>query len=211
MDEKLRGLNLRHVEVDEICSFVAKKQARLTIEEKATSGTIGDVYLWTALDQDTRLIASYAVGKRSADMARRFMVDLAGRMDFPNPHASDDHAYETRSLRPIIQISTDGFSAYREAIDLAFGPYGVLIKECRNATMAYTPNEMVGADRRVMRGHQLPRAAQPHDSDIHEAVYPPVARLQQEIREPRAYYNFVWRSRHSDQSASQERSDRPPR
>ena len=155
LDEKLRSLNLRHVEVDEMWSFVGKKQARLTIEEKATSGTTGDIYLWTALDQDTKLIASYAVGKRSADMARRLMVDLASRIDFPNPHASDDHHYETRSLRPVVQISTDGFSAYREAIDLAFGPYaahGVLIKEYRNATMQYTPSEMVGADRRVIRG-----------------------------------------------------------
>jgi hypothetical protein len=49
-----------------------------------------------------------------------------------------------------VQISTDGFAAYPEAVDLAFGPYakyGVIIKEYRNASMIYTPSEMVGTKR----------------------------------------------------------------
>ena len=59
--------------------------------------------------------------------------------------------------RPIIQISTDGFAAYPEAVDLAFGPYakfGTIIKEYKNATMNYTPSEMVGTDRRPVFGMQ---------------------------------------------------------
>ena len=77
MDAQLRGLTLEHVEVDEIWTFVQKKQGRLTPEEKAERFDMGDVYLWTALDQDTKLIASFLVGKRSADNARRLMMDLA--------------------------------------------------------------------------------------------------------------------------------------
>jgi IS1 family transposase len=73
-------------------TFVAKKQARLTLEERELRGDIGDIYLWTCLDQDTKLIASYAVGKRSADMARRLMMDLRERLVLPNPHSSDPHA-----------------------------------------------------------------------------------------------------------------------
>lgn len=72
LDESLRGLTLRHVEVDEMWTYVRKKQARLTLEERQTRHDIGDVYLWTAIDQDSKLIASHVVGKRSADNARRF-------------------------------------------------------------------------------------------------------------------------------------------
>ena len=55
----------------------------------------------------------------------------------------------------ITQISTDGFPAYPEAVDLAFGPYarfGTIIKEYRNASMIYTPSEMVGTKRTGRRG-----------------------------------------------------------
>ena len=63
MDAQLRGLTLRHVEVDEIWTFVGKKQGRLTPEEKAECYDIGDVYLWTALDQDTKLVAQLRCGQ----------------------------------------------------------------------------------------------------------------------------------------------------
>ena len=82
------------------------------------------------------------IGKRSADNARRFMMDVAGRLVFPNAHASDAHSYMAGGYKPIVQISTDGFAAYPEAVDLAFGPYakfGTIIKEYRNASMIYTP------------------------------------------------------------------------
>jgi hypothetical protein len=73
MDRELRSLTLNHVEVDEVWTFVGKKQARLTLDERATRSDIGDVYLWTALDAETKLVASHLVGKRSADNARRLM------------------------------------------------------------------------------------------------------------------------------------------
>ena len=98
-----------HVEVDEIWTFVEKKQGRLTPEEKAERHDIGDVYLWTALDKETKLVASFLVGKRSADNARELMVDLAGRLVMPKPHDSDPHAYKAGGYIHITQISTDGF------------------------------------------------------------------------------------------------------
>src|SRR5271166_1341100 len=55
MDANLRGLTLRHVEVDEIWTFVLKKQGRLEAETKAERFDIGDVYLWTCLDQESKL------------------------------------------------------------------------------------------------------------------------------------------------------------
>ena len=78
-----------------------------------------------------------------------------GRLVRPKPHASDDHAFGVGHFRPIVQISTDGFAAYPEAVDLAFGPYakfGTIIKEYRNASIIYTPSEMVGTKRTGRRG-----------------------------------------------------------
>jgi hypothetical protein len=118
LDERLRNLNLKHIEVDEIWSFVAKKQARLTIQEREERGDIGDMYLWTAIDADTKLLATYAVGKRSADMARRLMVDIASRIVLPGPGSADDHDFVKGEYPVVLQISTDGFAAYPEAVDL---------------------------------------------------------------------------------------------
>ena len=73
LDDTLRGLTLNHLECDEIWSFVLKKQSRLTMEERATRGDIGDVYLFTAIDKETKLLPTFVVGKRTADNARRFM------------------------------------------------------------------------------------------------------------------------------------------
>lgn len=159
MDELFRELTLKHVEVDELWSFVGKKQAQLTIEQKRERHDIGDIYLWTCIDQQTKLIPSYLVGKRSADNARRLMVDLAGRLVLPGPGSADDHSFVKGCYRPVVQISTDGLAAYPEAIDLAFGPFashGVLIKQYRNAKMQYNPSEMVGTTREVKRGPNQP-------------------------------------------------------
>jgi hypothetical protein len=69
MDEEMRGLTLDHLEVDEIWTFVAKKQARVRVED-SDNPSIGDMYLWVALDQKTKLVPTFIIGKRSADMAR---------------------------------------------------------------------------------------------------------------------------------------------
>jgi transposase-like protein/IS1 family transposase len=155
LDQRMRGLQLDHLQCDEQWTFVLKKQSRLTINERAERHDIGDMYLWTCIDQTTKLMPCFLVGKRSGDNARRFMLDIAKRLDWPNPHASDDHAFAQGSFKRIVQISTDAFAAYPEAVDLAFGPYvrwGTIIKEYRNANIIYTPSEMVGAKRTPRRG-----------------------------------------------------------
>lgn len=97
----------------------------------------------------------FLIGKRSAGNARRFMMDIAGRVTFPKPHASDAHAFQAGGYKMLLQLSTDGFAAYPEAVDLAFGPYvrfGTIQKEYRNAKIIYTPSEMVGTKRTGIRG-----------------------------------------------------------
>ena len=219
LDDYMRNLTMKHVEVDEIWSFVGKKQSRLTVEEKETRHDICDVYLWTCLDKETKLVPSYLVGKRSADNARRLMVDLSKRQRKQNqrPHDSDNHAYQTGEYQRI-QISTDGFNVYPEAIDLAFSQYaahGVLIKEYRNASIAYTPSEMVGTDRRVISGNINKFTICTSDVERHNLTIRTLMKRftrlalgfskKLEYHEAAiamflAYYNFVWRTRHADNS-----------
>jgi IS1 family transposase len=155
LDKQMQGLSISHLELDEQWTYVGKKQARLTVDETQTAYDEGDIYLWVGIDQKTRLVPTFALGKRSADMARRFCVDLAGRLTRPSPHASDAHTYRPEGYLQRVQLSTDGFAAYAEAIDLAFGPYGqhgIIIKEYKNAHMKYDPNELAGTERRVISG-----------------------------------------------------------
>jgi transposase-like protein len=150
LDNRMRGLTLSHLEFDEQWTYVARKQSRLTLDEKAERHDVGDVYLWTCIDKTTKLMPSFLIGKRSADNARRFMLDVASRLAFPKASESDARDFKPVAYKPVVQISADGFNAYPEAVDLAFGPYvkyGTIIKEYRNASMIYTPSEMVGAKR----------------------------------------------------------------
>ena len=151
LDQQMRGLELHHLECDEQWTFVAKKQGKLPDEER-DNPKIGDQYLWIAIDQETKLIPSFIIGKRSADMARRFMVDLASRINLPTPTDTGE--------RPgvVPQISTDGLNVYPEAVDLGFGAYcryGQIIKDYRNADQPgrYEAPELVGTDRREIFGH----------------------------------------------------------
>lgn len=85
----------------------------------------------------------------------RFLCDVDRRLVRPNSRASDAHGFAAGGYTPIVQISTDGWAGYPEAVDLAFGPnarYGTIIKEYRNAAMSYTPAEMVGTIRTGIRG-----------------------------------------------------------
>jgi transposase-like protein/IS1 family transposase len=156
LDERMRGLStMTHLQFDEQWTWIGRKQARLTITEKAERHDVGDVYIWTCIDKQTKLMPAFLIGKRSGDNARRFMLDVASRLVFPKPHVSDDQSYTKPGYKPVVQISTDGWFGYPEAVDLAFGPYvryGQIEKVFRNANMIYTPFEMVGTKRKGRRG-----------------------------------------------------------
>lgn len=217
LDDKLRHLKLRHVELDEIWTYVGKKQGRLTVDEKVERYDIGDIYLWTAIDQDTKLLPSHVVGKRSADNARKLLGDLAKRIDFPNPHTSDRHAYGRPGYVPIIQLSSDAFPGYREAVDLHFGAYcryGQIIKQYRNASMVYTPSEMIATERRPIRDVHPREICTSHVERNNLTIRTLLKRftrlslgfskklenLEAAVAMFVAYYNFVWRCRYPDHS-----------
>jgi len=217
MDEEMRGLKLDHIEVDEVWTFCAKKQARLHVEER-DNPNIGDMYMWVALDQKTKLVPTFIIGKRSADMARRLMVDLASRLNMPRPQD-----WHSDTFQHVTQISTDGFNAYPEAVDLAFGPYvkfGTIIKDYRNADRPpgnYSPATIVSVDRRPRFGMNEDEARTICTSHVERnnlttrTFMKRFARLSLGFSKKRenlaaaaalhfANYNFCWRPRHTDQS-----------
>lgn len=216
MDEHFVNLHLGHVEVDEMWTFVAKKQARLTVEEKARRFDAGDIYLWYGIDKETKLIPAFSCGKRTADSARRFMRQLASRITFPTP--PDPNApYVPGYYRPIIQISTDGFFGYPEAVDLAFGihaRFGTIVKEYKNARMKYDPSEIVGTKRRsvfnltgnertictshVERSNLTVRTFMKRFTRLALGFSKKLECLEWAVALNMAYYNFCWQTRTPD-------------
>jgi IS1 family transposase len=145
-DRWMRNLTLRHIQCDEIWTFVLKKQGRIPVALDVDP-RIGDQYLFVGIDQDTKLIPSYVLGKRTKVTTDRFMGDLESRLVLPQLFGPGQ--------RP--QISTDGWRAYPESVDAAFAgraDHGVLVKNYRNTDMPgrYGPPEMIGTDRQVING-----------------------------------------------------------
>lgn len=111
-DETLHGLNCKRVECDEIWGFCYSKEKNVAPENKGALGH-GDVYTWTGIDADTKLMVSYMVGKRDAEYANAFMQDLASR------------------LSNRVQLTTDGNNPYLEVVENDFHgdiDYAMLVK-----------------------------------------------------------------------------------
>lgn len=179
-DEHLRDLSCKTIEADEIWSFVYSKQRNVPEELKGQFG-VGDVWTWTALDADSKLIVSWYVGERKYEDAAEFMLDLKDR------------------LRDRIQLTTDGLSAYPNAVGLAFKrdiDFAQLIKQYaadpRTGQARYSPPVCTGARVRVDRGdpgpgpdqHELHRAPKPHDANGDAPVYAADQRVLEEARQP---------------------------
>lgn len=209
LDGRLRNLDCRHVECDEIWTFVAKKQGRLTQTEQGNP-TIGDQYLFVAQDQDSKLIVTYALGKRNGDVTQMFIDDLAERINFPfNPN-------ESWSAKP--QISTDGWQSYPPAISAAFGScvnYGQIIKSYANDEQPgrYGPPVMVEADRRrvtgvedlmtigtshVERNNGSIRLFMKRFTRLTYAFSKKLENLAAAVAIHVAYFNFCWRMRENE-------------
>lgn len=110
LDEKVCRIRSRRVEVDEIWTYVFKKQARLTEDDPPERG---DQYVFTGMDSESKLMISYRVGKRDAATAFYLMQDLQAR------------------LANRVQLTTDGFRPYLMAVEDSFGmdvDYAVLVK-----------------------------------------------------------------------------------
>lgn len=139
-DKNVRGVASKRVQCDEIWSFVGSKAKNVPHEK---DGQWGDVWTWTALDADTKLMISYAVGNRGAETAKCFMEDLALR------------------VANRIQITTDGHKVYANAVEGAFGAdvdYAMLIKIYGNDSFdrRYSTGDCIGTQTAVMSGSPDP-------------------------------------------------------
>jgi len=138
-DRTFRELTCKRLQLDEIWSFVYAKEKNVA-KAKAAPEVAGDVWTWTALDADTKLIASWMVGDRSGDTAKLFVADLAAR------------------LANRVQITSDGHRAYVEAIEAAFGTevdFAQLVKiygQTSEGQKRYSPPECVGCERHRITG-----------------------------------------------------------
>lgn len=141
MDETMRNLPCQRLQADEIWSFVGCKQKNVTAEKIERDGIVGDVWTWTAIDADTKLVPCFMLGMRDPETARDFMLDLADR------------------LASRVQLTTDGLKAYLTAVKSAFGNdidfaqlvkiYGEIDKEGQRR---YSPATCIGCETHTVTG-----------------------------------------------------------
>jgi len=138
-DEVLRGLAAKRVQCDEIWSFVSCKARNILEAERRRFGR-GDVWTWTAMDADTKLMICWHVGPRDAPSAYEFMMDLASR------------------LKNRVQLTTDGHKVYLAAVEAAFGAdidYAMLVKLYgqEQDEKRYSPAAFLCATKTRVMGH----------------------------------------------------------
>lgn len=141
-DEKVVDLTSTKIQADEIWSFINSKEKNTSIEKKERG--YGDAWTWTAIDADSKLIVSWAVGDRSAVTANRFMNDVASR------------------LTNKVQLTSDGYSTYLDAVYGAFEShidfaqlvkiYGPSTGES-NTERKYSPNVCTGSRKTIISGN----------------------------------------------------------
>jgi IS1 family transposase len=144
-DRAVRGLTSQRIQVDEIWSFIGAKQKNVP---EAKKDEWGDIWTWTALDADSKLMVAYAVGPRHPNIAFAIMHDVAER------------------LANRVQLTTDGLYWYPHAVESAFGigvDYAVLEKHYASGSHAkagptrYSPARFTGATRAILRGNPDPK------------------------------------------------------
>ncbi|SRR5579871_3008890 len=123
-DRRMVGIRVARIELDELWSFVGKKQKRVKRHEAFSKG---DQYVFTALASTQKAIISYRIGKRDGANTDDFVQDLRGR------------------VLGAPEISTDGWNSYKLSIRDAFrnSAHGVVVK-----TLAVTDLRKDAAHRR---------------------------------------------------------------
>jgi IS1 family transposase len=143
-DKAVRGVRAKRVQCDEIWSFAHCKQKNVATA-KAAPADAGDVWTWTALDADSKLIVGWLVGDRDTDAANAFMLDVAGR------------------LAARVQLTTDAHKPYLQAVEGAFGAdvdFAQLVKlygtAPESAKGRYSPAECIGIRKTSVEGRPDP-------------------------------------------------------
>lgn len=138
-DRVFQNLSCRRLQVDELWAFIGAKEKNLTPKNMAR-GAVGDIWLWVAIDADTKIVPSWYLGDRGPASAYTFMTDLAGR------------------LRNRVQLTSDGLKVYLNAVEDAFGgniDYAMLVKiygEASEGQKRYSPAVCIGCKRQAVIG-----------------------------------------------------------
>jgi IS1 family transposase len=140
MDTRMQNLKCQFIQCDEIWTFVQKKQKRCRKEDPAE---FGDAWVFVAIDPVTKLVPSFNIGKRSAATTKDFIDDLAQR------------------LNSRIQLTTDGFRFYVNAVEHSFGAdvdFAQLIKLYgdygqHDSAGKYSPSPILEVISKVMQGN----------------------------------------------------------
>ena len=144
-DRVMRNLKSERVQIDEMWQFVYCKQKAVTPDIAANNPGAGDAWLWAAIDADTKLVISWMVGDRSAEVARDVVEDLAGR------------------LSNRIQLTSDGLKLYIKAVGGAFAgdvDYAQLVKiygKPEGGEKRYSPSVCLGCETHVITGTPEPK------------------------------------------------------
>lgn len=143
-DKHVRNLSCKRIQCDEIWAFCYCKEKNIPRDKVGLWG-YGDVYTWTGICADTKLMVSWMAGRRDAVWAHRFINDLAGRL-------------ENR-----IQLTTDGHKVYLVAVDKEFGfniDYAMLVKVYgegpEKVEKRYSPAKYVGCTKERICGDPDP-------------------------------------------------------
>lgn len=144
-DRVLRNLTTRRVQVDELWGFNYCKQKNVTEKIASKVAGAGDVWLWVAIDADTKLVASWLLGSRDAACAETFVRDLASRLSHR------------------VQLTSDGYRPYLEAVEDAFGAeidYAMLVKlygkDSSDDERRYSPAKCIGTVPKPVMGRPDP-------------------------------------------------------
>lgn len=135
-DKAFNNLSCKRLQFDETWSFAGEKKKKVPDEKQGVFG-ISDVWTWSALDTDTKLVTCWHVGKRDAKAAHEFLTDIASRLHYP------------------VQLKTEGRSLYLEAVETTFGcdlDYAMLVKIYgkEQEEALYSPAKYVGAQARII-------------------------------------------------------------
>jgi IS1 family transposase len=145
-DEMVQGVKATKIQCDEIWAFNYCKQRTVATAKKAPADA-GDIWTWTGIDADSKLIVSYLVGDRSGQAAIELMDDLRSR------------------LVNRVQLTTDGLRSYLEAVEGAFGgdiDYAQVIKQygpTPSPAGRYSPAECTGIRKTAIEGNPDMKAA----------------------------------------------------
>src|SRR5260370_1640202 len=143
LNERMRRLPCKVVQMDEIWTFVGKKEKQVRHDENPE--LVGDQYVFVAMDSETKLVPSFRIGKRNAANTWYFVQDLQAR------------------LANRVQLTSDGFRSYKESVDDAFRTdvdYAMLVKMYSNSGQAdtrYSPGEIVDVRTIPITGNPKPR------------------------------------------------------